>query len=80
MNLQEMLTTNDPNAITDEQLKSVSYGLTYGEFSLELHQRQQMLQARLREIEAAEKAARRQLLNSLPEIEDDPYCDEYAYR
>lgn len=78
MNLQEMLTTKNPDSITDEQLKAVNYGLTYGEFSLELQPQQRVLQARLRKIEEAEKAARRHLLNQLPQFESDPYCNEYA--
>ena len=48
MYLQEMLTTENPENITDEELKEVAYGLIYGDFSPELLPRQRMLKARLR--------------------------------
>lgn len=78
MYLQEMLTTETPENITDEQLKKVAYGLVYGEFDLELQPRQRMLKSRLAKIEAAEKAILPPV-SALPQVEDDPYCDEYAW-
>lgn len=78
MYLSEMLTTENPENITDKELREASYGLTYGEFDLELLPRQQMLQKRLEEIQAAKKAALPQK-SQLPPIESDPYCDEYAW-
>ena len=62
---------------TDEELKEVAYGLIYGDFSPELLPRQRMLKARLRKIEAAKEAAMPR--PSLPPIEEDPYCEEYAW-
>ena len=82
MNLQEMLTTENPDSITDEQLKKVSYGLVHGEFDLELQPRQLMLKTRLLEIEAAEKAALRarvQLPDAGYAYYDDSDDDEYEW-
>lgn len=80
MNLQEMLTTENPDSITDEQLKAASYDLTYGEFDLELQPRQRELQARLRKIEQAEKPApTRQRMPDWDAYRDDSDDDEYEW-
>ncbi len=84
MNLQEMLTTENPDTITDEQLKKVAYGLVYGEFGVELQARQHLLQARLLEIEAVEKCEGTSpkpiiLPNVWDAYHDDSDDDEYEW-
>ncbi len=83
MKLQEMLTTKNPESITDGDIKAAAYGIVYGEFAPGLAARQRELRGRLRELEAgdAAKTAERKasLRAKLQRMEADLYSDEDVY-
>jgi len=79
MKFQEMLTA-EMSTITDENINEAAYAIQYADLPLgPQYDRQRELRNRLNEIEAEKKAQLKKLRNQLPPMENDPYCDEYAY-